>query len=194
MEQTASDGEQIENTDLDEAPPIGILLLAILHLVGGFGIIAVLGGLLTNSDQLDESAAALEAAGFSPMHIAIGYTFIGLLGISSGIGMWRRQYWGWWLGALYHLHGFMRRAFGLWLVIVILSDSAAERNELLQVASSKQIPRMVISGIIFLLFFKASVLKAFGLESLNKRRAFGTFVGIYASVLVISTIIEFLVP
>ena len=110
--------------------PIGVAILAILTIL--FGIIGLLGGLLV---LLGGALLATIAPEFGGLFLILGdlVTLFSLLGIVSGVGLWRLRPWAWWLTvivgvlsivfnigsfAVFPLGGF---PYGivLWLIILI---------------------------------------------------------------------------
>ena len=67
------------------ARPLGITILAILHLVGGAVLCAVTVPLVSKLGALQ---GALRSAGSSVVLLAVSTVFLGVLGFSAGVGMW----------------------------------------------------------------------------------------------------------
>ncbi len=74
--------------------PVGVSILAALHLVGGVLLFGAQFLVFANLEAIEES---LRVIGISPVLLIIGATFLALLSIASGVGMWMGTKWGWWL-------------------------------------------------------------------------------------------------
>ena len=77
--------------------PIGVAILAILTIL--FGVIGLIGGLLVLVAAGLIGVVAPELAGFAGLFLILGIllTIFSLLGIVSGVGLWRLRPWAWWL-------------------------------------------------------------------------------------------------
>jgi|GEM_PF-285258 len=77
--------------------PIGVAILAILTIL--FGVIGLVGGLLVLAASGLLATVAPELAAFAGLILLIGIllTVLSLVGIVSGVGLWRLRPWAWWL-------------------------------------------------------------------------------------------------
>jgi hypothetical protein len=67
--------------------PLGIILLTILHSVGGIGLaIVILASVFTGIDA--DAMDALRSVGIPFPFVVVGVCFLSVLGIASAIGMW----------------------------------------------------------------------------------------------------------
>jgi hypothetical protein len=74
--------------------PLGISILATLKLLESLVLLALrifFPGALSSG---------MESIGISSPYVMTTISFLGVLGLATGIGMWRGKKWGWWLGAL----------------------------------------------------------------------------------------------
>ena len=104
--------------------PIGISILAVLYILGG---VAILGLQIGTSGALQE---AFKEMGIATILGTLSLTFLGVLGVAAGIGMWRGKVWGWWLGAFYLTYSVARSANALFLMPMIAEQYNVAPTEL----------------------------------------------------------------
>ena len=158
--------------------PVGISILALLHIAGGIvlGIMQLV--LLANLDKLEP----LRTIGIPPVLLMIGIAFLALLGTAAGFGMWRGAKWGWWLGAFYYVYSMARNATAL-VAIAELADDAAGGSRGPGYYYVKHGGRILVHFLILLYFFKENVLGYFGLDDISKPRAISVLVGVCLAII-----------
>ncbi|MEQ8788655.1 MAG: hypothetical protein RIC55_20260 [Pirellulaceae bacterium] len=154
--------------------PIGVTILAVLHLLGGALLFVSQFLLLANLDTLDES---FQAIGISPVLVLGGLMLLACLATASGVGMWIGAKWGWWLASFYYVYSVFRNASAM-MTIVAMTNSLAAIGLGPEEYLLKHAGRMLIHFLLLLYFFKSNVLYYFGLEQFNKAKAIGILVGI----------------
>jgi len=153
--------------------PVGISILAVLHAIGGVGLL-VLQVVFFLVPPVSESASSV---GISPAVLAIGFMLLAGLGLSSGIGMWLGTRWGWWCGALYYVYS-VARNFNAFLLVADLAEGPRSR----EYYSAKFGGRVIVNFLIFLYFFKSNVLAYFGMTGFGKLKAVGILIAITATI------------
>jgi len=152
--------------------PIGIIIISILHLAG-----AVLGSLFVLlffmlSMFNEEAKNALETIGIPPVLLLIAILFLCILSGLAGIGMLLRQKWGWFLGGLSYAYSVVRNTTALFAISGIMGNMPASELSGMTYGAAyyygKHGVRIIVSGLIYLYFFKRNVFEYFGLN-INKR-------------------------
>jgi hypothetical protein len=152
--------------------PKGISILAVLHLIGGvIGAIAIIPLVLTFI-EVPEASQALDEMGIPPISVLINLTFILIITIASGIGMWRGKRWGWYLGSFYYLYSVFRNASALISLPRMLAYIPPEEMENAQHQPSfyyaKHIGRVIVHFLFYLYFFKGNVREFFSITEQKK--------------------------
>ncbi|HTU27567.1 MAG TPA: hypothetical protein VMF30_19310 [Pirellulales bacterium] len=161
--------------------PIGISILAVLHVIGGVVLVGLLLLLVAKFENLSPLAADLGVS--APMFVA-SIVLLTLLTFAAGIGMWRGARWGWWTGAFYYLYSIVRHAGAIWLVYR-LRDTLAGLPGGSETAHKQMIKfagRIIVSALIFAYFFKPSVLAYFRLEQFGRAKAIGILAAVTLAV------------
>jgi hypothetical protein len=156
------------------ARPLGITILAILHLVGGAVLCAVTVPLLSKLGTLQ---GVLRSAGSSVVLLAVSAIFLGALGFSAGVGMWLGKKWGWWLGAFYYVYGVARNASAL-ITVIEMSNELGRGAHGPGFYLMKQAVRIIVHLFILNYLFKTNVLSYFELERLSRGKALSILVSI----------------
>lgn len=170
--------------------PLGISILAILHLAGGVLLCALQIPLLAAVGELQDP---LRAAGVPPILLVLGMLFLAVLGITAGVGMWLGKQWGWWFGAFYYVYGVARNAPALGTVAE-LADDLPEGARGPGYYYAKHGMRILVHLLILLYFFKGNVLAYFGLEEQSKWKAVSALVAACLAVAGVATAISLLAP
>jgi hypothetical protein len=158
--------------------PLGISILAVLHIVGGI-ILGVMQLVLLG--KLNEIEAPLRSIGIPPVLLVIGVGFLALLGTAAGVGMWTGKKWGWWLGAFYYVYSITRNATAL-VTVAELANEIASDGRGPGYYYVKHTGRIAVSLLILLYFFKENVLHFFGLEDISKSKAISLMIGICVAI------------
>lgn len=154
--------------------PLGVSILAVLHLLGGALLFVVQFLLFANLGAVEQ---ALDSIGMPPLLLVVGVIFLSLLTLASGVGMWMGRRWGWWLAAFYYVYSVFRNATAI-VTIMMVADQFAGARRGVDYYLIKHGGRIIVHALLFLYFFKGNVLEFFDLESLNKPKAIGILVGI----------------
>ena len=174
---TEQSGTPIEKP---RARPVGISILAVLHVIGGIGLFGVQFLMFANLQTMEET---LRTIGIPPILLIVGVMFLAILAIASGVGMWLGKAWGWWLGSFYYVYSIFRNVSAL-LMVFAMADQFDGGSRGPEFYVFKHSFRIVIHFLLFLYFFKSNVLGFFGLSSLNKGQAIGILVGVCIALVV----------
>ncbi|EMI47185.1 putative membrane protein [Rhodopirellula sp. SWK7] len=167
-----------ENAPRPTERPVGVSVLAVLHILGGLVLFGVQFLMFARLDSMEES---LRAMGIPPVLVIVGVMFLSVLTIASGIGMWMGTRWGWWLAAFYYVYGVLRNASALYTVVSMADqlEGTARGPEFYMIKHSV---RIVIQSLLLMYFFKGNVLDYFDLSTLKKGKALGILVGICGTI------------
>jgi hypothetical protein len=132
--------------------PVGVSILAVLHLIGGIGLFVVqlFLFLFANVAAIEES---LRGIGLPPALFVIGVMFLSVLTIASAIGMWLGTRWGWWVASFYYVYGIARNASAL-VTIVSVADQVTGASRGPEYYLFKHSVRIVVHILILLYLFK----------------------------------------
>ncbi len=152
--------------------PIGITILSLPHLAGGLiGILFVIFFLPRIQDK-PEAFEAMIKMGIPPVLLLVSIVFILVLMCLSGIGLWMRKKWGWFLGSFFYVYSIVRNLNALIVIPSLLSGiSPAELSEMTHGPNfyyAKYGIRAIVHTLIYLYFFKQNVCKHFDLHK-NRR-------------------------
>ncbi len=161
--------------------PIGIILLSILHFISGVGIILV--PIFFHNPNLSNEI------GISSVLMYSSILFLGVISILSAIGMWLGKSWGWWLGAFYYIYAIARYTNSI-IVLNSLSDQLANSSRGSGYYFSRDIFRIITSGLIFIYFFKNNVREYFTLKNYSKIKSMGILVIITLALIIVATLIQ----
>lgn len=168
--------------------PVGVSILAMLHLVGGVGLAVVLVALVVNRQAIGEP---LQMLGMPPALLIIGVLFLAVLTIASGVGMWMGTKWGWWLAAFYYLYGVVRHGSAL-MTVAALADRLEDGMRGPAFYLIKFGVRIIVHLLLVLYFFRGNVRAFFGLTTVGKARALGILVGICLAIMAGTSLIGLL--
>jgi uncharacterized membrane protein YkvI len=82
--------------------PLGVSLIAILLVLSGAGVLITQ---FLNFGKLNGAASDL---GYSSVLFQGAICFLGVIGLSAGIGAWLGKKWGWWLAIFYFAYAIVR--------------------------------------------------------------------------------------
>lgn len=137
--------------------------------------------------QLLANGESLREVGMSPIMVLVGFTFLAVLALGSGVGMWLGTKWGWWLSTFYYMYSVFRNACALWMVISI-GDQLQGEPRGIEYHMIKHGGRVVVHSLLFLYFFKGNVLEYFDVTSLRKWKAVGILIGICIALIVANSV------
>ncbi len=175
---------------IEETRPVGVSILAVLHIVGGGlgGIATVF--LVAQLGSNPKVRQGLAVVGVPPALLIVGIAFLLVLGIASGIGMWQGLTWGWYLGSFYYMYSVVRNANALITISRLMNTLPPE-----EIANMSRGPsffymkhglRVVVHSLLFLYFFKSNVRAFFAVAEQDRWKVtlaeFGICVGIAGAV------------
>ena len=165
--------QQVPATEREKrSRPVGIVLLAVLHLFGGAALLAILGYLLADYET------TIDGLGTDGIPMALffgaGIAFAVLV-FASGVGMWVGAKWAWWCGAFYYISMTASNALGLLIYYVAqLVDIPFNSDK----GAVDFVGKIVVHGLIYLYFLKGSVFTFFGLQETSRLTASAILAGI----------------
>ena len=162
--------------------PIGVSILAVLHLIGGVLLLYAQVVLFANFDRVSES---LDTVGIPPTLLVFGLVLLAGITFASGIGMWLGTRWGWWCAAFYYIYGVARNA-NAYRLVSDLADGLEAGSHSAGYYFAKFGARVVIYFLLTLYFFKSNVLAYFGLSDMHKATAIGILVSLTAAIFALS--------
>lgn len=155
--------------------PTLITILAILNILGGLSVFITQLVAWGNLKQ-----AAIQSS-ISITQLLLGFIFLAVLSVSSGIGMWLGQKWGWWLGAFNELYVIPRRINVLLAALSMYSGT--EGDELTRIIRSAG--QILVSIVLLFYFYRHNVLDYFGLAEFPKWKSIIILFGGLALVILI---------
>ncbi len=141
--------------------PVGVSILAVLHLIGGILLFGAQFLLFANLQAMGES---LRSIGIPPVLLIIGVMFLAVLAIASGVGMWMGTKWGWWLASFYYVYSIFRNCSAL-LTVFTIADQLEGDSRGPEYYMTKHGVRIIVHLLLFLYFFNGNVLAFFGMEA-----------------------------
>lgn len=151
--------------------PIGITILSILALISGVLIVS----------------QAMHARNFNAL-LVVSVLFVGILAISSGIGMLLGKRWGWWLGTFYYVYAILRYLNTIFAGFRIAVQSQNSIPEIGNHITEYGI-RIVIHSLILLYFFKDDVKEYFNVSHYSKFKPTLALFGIGIAIMGFGTLI-----
>lgn len=158
--------------------PIGVTILAVLHLIGGFLLAVLQVSMLVHYDRF---AQALDETGIAPWLVIIGALLIAVLGFVCGLAMLAGVRWGWWCATFYYMHGVARNA-NAFVMVAVLSEGIEDPARGATYYYVKFGGRVLVHSLLFLYFFKPNVWEYFGMEGQSKGRAVGRLIAVTAAI------------
>lgn len=149
---------------LERRRPVGIVLVALVHLVNGVFIAGQRAYMLVNVYSTSEGPVTMSGP-FKAM--LFGEVTITVVAIASAVGLYIGAKWGWWLGA-FHWTWRISREVLLPLVATVLAGLSSEFVNGAHIDIFRTISPLVIQGLLLLYFFHGSVLSYFGLTAIWK--------------------------
>ncbi len=173
--------------DLVSPPrPLGVAILAVLHVLGGLGILTV--QLFVQPRGVEEADQVMRNFGFTFEIALAAFAFLALLYLGSGIGLWLGKAWGWWTGAFAYVYRILASLNALITAFGYSAELAAETRGL-AFYSLKFGARILVSVLILTYFFRPRVLSFFGLSEVRKLRSVGIMVAIYLVLALATTLV-----
>jgi hypothetical protein len=167
--------------------PVGVSILAVLHIGGGILLFGAQFLLFANLAAIGES---LRSIGIPPLLLIIGVMFLAVLTIASGVGMWIGAKWGWWLASFYYVYSIFRNGSAV-LTVISMADQLDGGSRGPEYYMIKHGGRIIVHFLLLLYFFKGNVLEYFRLTTLNKATAIGILAGICIAMTVATSAISF---
>lgn len=184
------EGHDMEVNDMEvndgNNRPTFITIMAVLSLISG---VAILGIQLMGLSKFDELLSS-----FDVMIIAIYIVvfLLGILSLSSGIGMLKGYRWGWYLGTFNHIFSIIRNAVAfVYLAINYETFNGLEGN--VTRAFIKHGVRVALWSWIAIYFFNEKVFDYFKLD-FSKRKVFAIKIIVISILLIIirDTVVQFI--
>jgi hypothetical protein len=147
--------------------PIGVTILAVLHLLVGLILAALQVSMIVHYDRF---APALDKAGNTPLQAIIGLMPIAVVLLVSGLAMLAGVRWGWWCATFYYLYGVARNANAL-VMVAVLAEGIEDPARGATYYYVKFGGRVLVHALLFLYFFKPNVWEYFGMEGQSKGKA-----------------------
>jgi hypothetical protein len=168
--------------------PIGVSILAVLHLIGG---VVLLGAQVVLLGKLDEVSAIMDEVGIPPAALVFALLLLTGIVLASGIGMWLGARWGWWCAAFYYVYSVARSINALFSISdfadVLESESRGPGYYYFKFSVGA-----FIHALLLLYFFKSNVIEYFDMEDVHKGKAIGILVAATAAVYVMTLGISYL--
>lgn len=172
-----------------EDRPIGVTILAVLHLLGGAGMLCVIPMMLSVDQQ--QAAEALDPLGASMgMMIASALLLMGL-NLATGIGLFSRAPWGWRLGTFFCVFTIARSLNAMFTLAELQGDFILPGDRL-ELQFIKFGGRIVINGLLLMYYFRENVLDWFGLRHVHMGRELGQHVAVVMAMFGITTLVAWL--
>jgi hypothetical protein len=143
--------------------PTGIWILAALYGVGSIFLIA------TQLAMARHMADGFEELGFSVLGAHLSIAFLGILGLTAAVGMWRGKRWGWWLGAFYMAYSVTRNLNALVTIPMIVQQFDVPASGVAKYYV-KFGGRVIIHSLVCWYFFSPRVESYFEMETSSKIR------------------------
>ena len=134
--------------------PVGVSILAVLHVMGGVGLLAVQ---VAYRRGLGDAAAEL---GFSQLHLLFSVVLLGVLGVVSGLGMWLGRRWGWWLAVFSYAYAVLRAGNVLLILTQVGPELGVQQAEMTRHAI-KFGGRIALNSLLIVYFCRPAVRKFF---------------------------------
>ncbi len=165
--------------------PVGVSILAVLHLVGG---VLLLGAQVLLLQNLDHVSQGINVVGIPPILLVVGVMLLAGIALASGIGMWLGTRWGWWCATFYYVHSIARNANAL-LMLSNFADELAGGSRGPGYYYAKFGGRVIMHFLLLMYFFKSNVLQYFGMDEVHKEKAVGKLITVTAAISGLSTAI-----
>lgn len=158
--------------------PVGVSILAVLHLIGGVLLLGTQVFLLANLDRVSEG---MNAVGIPPILLIVGVMLLAGISLASGIGMWLGTRWGWWCATFYYVYSIAINANAL-LMLSGFADALEDRSRGPGYYYAKFGGRVIIHFLVLLYCFKSNVVEYFGMHDVHKGKVVGILIAITAAV------------
>jgi hypothetical protein len=159
--------------------PVGVSILAVLHLIFGALQLLILALLFPKLGDREFSSAISEI-GITPALLTVTLALVAILSLAAAWGLWAGNSWGWWMaGALYiygvarlihaavlsqlsshlgvspapqYVRGQLGALLSLFLLLYLMSGSVREYCDVLHISRWKAIGALAAAVVIFFLF------------------------------------------
>jgi len=145
------------------ARPVGIWILAGLHLLAGLLFATAAGLFVWQLDRL--RGDLMEAFLWFAFVVA---SIMALIGLSSSVGLWRGARWGWWIASFYYVWAVLGVVADF---LVMMSRMSFMDTESIAVVLAGKLVQLVIHALILAYLFKRNVRAFYRLQSLRVDRA-----------------------
>lgn len=143
--------------------PLGVSIISFFSIVGGVCILLIQFWFAANFEDISAST------GFSVVLLFGSILFLGLLYLSSGIGMWLGKWWGWWLAIFGFVYSVLR-SVNVLVMVYRLGDLAEELSRGVEYYYSTRIGRIMF-GLFFLGYlFRGNVREYFNVTHYSKKK------------------------
>ncbi|GIP56024.1 hypothetical protein [Paenibacillus vini] len=180
--------QSIENNPMEASydRPMGVTLLAILLVFGG---LATLVTQMIAFNNLNETASLIGVSGY---FFQGAMAFLGLLGVTAGVGTWLGKKWGWWLALFYFAYAVIRN-INVIISITSMLELYAGAYDVLIPAYLKYGVRIIWNGALLVYLCGETVTTFFKNEAVKKWKALLIVFGICVFIYIIGTVFNGLV-
>lgn len=157
-------------------PPFGILVLAVLSMLGGFIYLVEAGFMfMVGPMPFLSTNGALVISRSLPW----GILLLAMLGTGAAIGIWQGKTWGWWMGAIQYVYGVANNMTLLAWVLTTTSalGSVSHNPDFYFVRSGVG---LVFSVVCLLYLFRENVLAYFGFSQVSHVTRLASLLGLGA--------------
>lgn len=163
--------------------PVGISILAILHIVGGgLSCIYVLFLIVLFSSNLETQQV------FNNLGDSLSLLPPAILAVISGIGMWKGRRWGWYLGLFYYVYSIVRNLIPFFTLRLLMNSIPYEEVANLIPGPAYYYMKygmgIIVHLLIYLYFFKDDVRTFFQLRLSKKGKWKPILVALCISILI----------
>lgn len=168
--------EMSEDSSIGRHPerPTGILILAVLHLVGGLGILGI--QLFVQPLGVNELDQTLRGVGITFNLAMAAILFLAILLLASAVGFLIGKPWGWWVGAFTYVYRTFTNLNAILTAFAYSAELEAGSRGLSHYVSKFGI-RTVVSILIIAYLFRSETLEYFGLSEMKRWQSLAILVG-----------------
>lgn len=164
--------------------PVGLTVLAVLHLLGGLFLCALtmlLGGMAT---------AMGPALGVAKVIIVLSMLIVVIVPLASAVGIFIGERWGWWVSAYFYVHAISQNLQRIFLA----GDVGAALGVQIDQAENLRVVavRSLISVLILMYLFQPKVLDYFNIVHDSRWKSLGILVGVHVALVIFVTIVNLL--
>ncbi|MCB7130187.1 MAG: hypothetical protein J3T61_11690, partial [Candidatus Brocadiales bacterium] len=161
----AADSSVVDAESLSASDrPVGIVLLALVHLVSGLYIAGQRWFMLVNIYSTSPGSITMSA---SYKVMLFGEVLIVVVAITSAVGLFVGAKWGWWLAA-FHWTWRIAREVLIPLSALILTGLSNNAETEVTLDFAEMFVPVILQSLLLLYLFKENVLEFFRFDSLSK--------------------------